>query len=359
MVYPFVENFQNDQERAIPFSLIGIIPFLGSLCVFVLLFKSQIEIDVEKIRYIGVFKTREMNLTEIGGYRMREGRFIVFLSRDNHEKIKIPLLFEPEEEFVAWVENNYKNLDENDWSEESKEALSSEKLGIDVAGRKQNLSRARRFVWKLGFAAVGLCVWSFAFPRPHELVMWFLVLFPLISVGVLPFFNGAVRLNTRGNSPYIMLAPVLLFPTLALDLKAFGEWNVLSWIPFWIPFFSIFLVSMALLFFLLEDIRKKSASLALAIFICGFYGYGTTVVLNGILDKSPPEVIETQILKKRVFSGKYGLSYYLTLAPWGSMKREEEVLVDGETYERHFVTAGPAKVILKRGYFNIPWILVY
>ena len=334
--------------------------FLGGYMAASIL-KSRFEIWSDRIRDVGIFKTDEIKLDDLAGYRMMDtkgGQVIKFISRNSPTVIRASLVFDDPVSFQNWVDKNVKNLDEADAREEEKEAETDDHLGGSREERKEKLKAAKQVIKFLGGAALALTLWGFIRPEPYHLVVGLLLAAPLISIGFLFGFGGAIRFNidNKTSSVYPSIDAAFLIPIVCLSLRAVLDWHLLAWDAFWVPFSCFTLALWGFLQMASQDARSKTSSLLVGVLFCAVWGYGTTVTLNGILDKGVPATYPTQVLAKRISTGKH-TSYYLNLAPWGPVAEPKEVDVGSRLYRQKSV-GDPMTVYLYGGAFHIPWYFV-
>jgi hypothetical protein len=201
-------------------------------------------------------------------------------------------------------------------------------------------------------------IWAIIKPEPYHYLVWTLVLLPIVTLGFIRHFDGALKLDERKTNASALpnVAIAFLLPCIGLALRAVIDFKILGWDNFWLPFATVSLSFFLLILYCAKDIRKMIGTALLLVIFCAVYGYATVISLNGILDQSPPTIYKASVIKKRISSGKH-TSYYLRLSPWGPVKGEEEVDVGKAVYEKHPVGTG-VEVIAKNGRLGIPWFLV-
>ncbi|WP_027360777.1 hypothetical protein [Desulforegula conservatrix] len=90
--------------------------------------------------------------------------------------------------------------------------------------------------------------------------------------------------------------------------------------------------------------------------MCFLYGASTTVLMNGILDNSKPEIYKVRVIEKKSCAGK-NRSSYLTLSPWSELKNPKEVDVGKYTYDFHEV-GDSVDVAVYKGKLGITWFKI-
>ena len=106
-----------------------------------------------------------------------------------------------------------------------------------------------------------------------------------------------------------------------------------------------------------EKLWEKILLGVMGLFLFFGYGFGTTVNINSVFDKSTPQVYEATVLSQRKSSGKH-TSYYLTVSPWiDGMTDQKEISVGSTVYKS--VNEGDVVLIrLHDGKLGIPWFSV-
>lgn len=104
--------------------------------------------------------------------------------------------------------------------------------------------------------------------------------------------------------------------------------------------------------------RKSSALLPMFVVTC-LYVYGTSVQLNVLLDRAPPESFQTTVLEKRYTRGsevrrRPRPTWKLKLAAWGPIAEARDVSVRSDLYEQ--VNVGDRVcIILHKGLLGLDW----
>lgn len=324
------------------------------------LYKSRFEIYADSVRDVGVFRTRELQISGIKGFRIeanRYGKSLCLEPKDpESKKIKAAMVFDREPELLDWLNRNLTNLDARDYQDELTQVAGDTRLGESPEERLGLLSRARLCTRIMTGLAVGVLLWAFFYPEPYDYVIWTAAAFPFVALGVLHYFKGAVKFDCAKNSAFPSIAPAFLLPALGLAVRAFIDFNILGWGNFWQPFGACSLSLFALVFLIARDVRQKIATAVLLLVFCALYGAAAVVCLNGILDTSTPAFYKAKVLEKRISRGKH-TSYYLKLSPWGPRTTKEDVDVGKNAYNRHQV-GDAVDVVVRKGRLEIPWFFI-
>ena len=100
--------------------------------------------------------------------------------------------------------------------------------------------------------------------------------------------------------------------------------------------------------------RQQRWALALVgVFAC-VYGYGVSLEINALADRSIARVHRVKVLAEFVSESSKIKSWYLTLAPWGPVSESEDINVPEAQYERT-KPGDTVCVQLKSGALQVAW----
>ena len=353
----FYANAWTDSKDYRALWVIGFL--LVFFCGFILHGKSyfRVETGSRKIRFVGLFGPREFELDEIEGYRSNDGkggRIIKFYPKGMGGKIILYFDSEEKNEFFHWVEQNFTDLDALDAKNEEKEAYSDERLGTNEAERKERLKAARGWNVRLMVAGIILCLWSFIWPHPYEVLYPLLILLPVLAIFMPLVFPGAVKFLLKLQTIYSTTIPIYIFPSIGLLISSSIEWKIIDAKPFWPPFWILTILMLILLLLFSGNDQKNFKTYLTAFLICAAYSGGTIHSLNCLLDKSAGVNYPSKVVYKHSHTSRGGTSYYVALSPWGPRLDDQEMDVSREVYYSH-PNGAPVTVNLKEGFFKIPW----
>ncbi|HXN35564.1 MAG TPA: hypothetical protein VN877_05300, partial [Opitutaceae bacterium] len=98
--------------------------------------------------------------------------------------------------------------------------------------------------------------------------------------------------------------------------------------------------------------RRTGAFLGLCL-ACLAQSYGLVLFLNCDFDRSVPAIHRTEVVSRRISTGKH-TSYYVSLGPWLGGQDEEEVSVGRSFYEAH--SEGSVVLVgVRGGALSMPW----
>ena len=202
------------------------------------------------------------------------------------------------------------------------------------------------FAYALTIIAVAAAGWALYDPRPYWLVVGLLAL--------LPWF--ALAATARGRRPDLYVP--LMLPGCVLGLRAVIDVQLLErWQPL-LPAAVIAFV-MAVLIRLTREDREFPLWLYLLLLVpvMSFYGYGSVVLANKLLDRSSPKLYLTFVYDRSMHKVSRQMVWDLRLGPWGPRKEAESVSVPRGLYEATQIDDGVC-VLLHPGAFGIRWFEV-
>lgn len=202
------------------------------------------------------------------------------------------------------------------------------------------------FAYALTITAVATAAWALYDPRPYWLVVGLLALLPWL----------ALMATARGRKPDLHVP--LMLPGCVLGLRAVIDVQLLErWQPL-LPAAAIAFV-MAVLIRLTREDREFPLWLYLLLFVpvMSFYGYGSVVLANKLLDRSSPKLYLTFVYDRSMHKVSRQMVWDLRLGPWGPRKEAESVSVPRGLYEATQIDDGVC-VLLHPGAFGIRWFEV-
>jgi hypothetical protein len=353
-------------EPGRPFNLesviVGIIFFgMGALLfayIFFVLPNKRIEINGEEIRQIGLFSTKSLTVREIDGYRLIADRTLTLVPRTpDRPMLKIDLILQNSLELVDWAQQYFKDLNATGYEEDLAEIYRDENLGASLEEKAKTFKGINKCcnVLNISFLLLGM-VWCGLWPRPYQMVIWFLAILPLVAMLFAIRFRGLVTLDAKRYSAYPSVVVAFLTAPLILAIRAVADWNILEWDKFWVPFALLSLGLLSAVYWLIPDLTKKFGKAMIFVLFCAAYGYGTTVTVNGILATSNYRRYHPKIIEKCSVINR-GVTYYITLSPWGPKKKDVEVRVRRWVYNKYSI-GDAATVYVRDGKFGIPFYFV-
>ena len=215
--------------------------------------------------------------------------------------------------------------------------------------------RAKTKAWILVGITVAACLWLYYYPVPYGLAVIIVGALPWLAVFIVARSHGLYRLCGRKSSCNPALTPVWLFPGLVLSIRAGYDMHILEWHAMVAIAVVISACFTAASVRVDTYLRGSKVTIAIVFLLSIFYGYGTAMIVNGLLDNSPSKQFEVTVERKYVdCGGRGGCIYNLRLAPWGGFAETSEIGVPHAFYDR-VASGGNVCVSLRPGTLHIPW----
>ncbi len=360
LIMPFVIGSENDIKT---FWILGPIS-LGIIALMVVglldTIKGKFVIDHDKIFTISTFSNRQLMYNEIKGYRITDKYIFIESNNEQKKKIKVSTYFGKVNEITEWLSENYSDLDILQANQEKEEILNNEEFGWTTEQREEKLLKAHKTAKILNWTGGLIGAWTLFFANPYEYAIIASIVFPIICVVVLKYFNGLIRIDERKDTAYPTIFWAIFAASMGLCLRALLDYNIFDYSKIWTPSSIIALTYIAVLTIGNKEFKFKKAKdyltiMGFSIFMFG-YGYGAIITLNCFYDKLEPEKFNATILSKRISSGK-STTYYFELTPWGQQKEIDEVSVPKDLYNK-LDQNDKVNIYFMKGQFEIPWFEV-
>lgn len=358
LIMPFIPGLNENLSPAIlwfsvPLSL-GMM-FLG-LVTLMDAIKGKFVIDFDRVKNVSTLGNRELLFTEIKGYRT-DDKYIYIESNAPHlKKVKVSKYTSGSAEIEGWLAERYPDLDRAKAEEEKEAIFANNDFGFSVEERTERFNQASSVAKTLNILGGVVGAWVIFFPRPYEIALWCAIAIPLLCLPVIKYYKGLIRIDKRKDSPYPSIFISLLLPCVGVFLRALLDYNIFDHTKIWMPMCVIALVMTAVVIIKNEELKsgKKAFGAILMITLLSLaYGFGLVIFVNCFYDQSAPEMFSSEVLSKRISSGKT-TSYYLELAPWGNRKTAEDVDVSKDFYFQ-VNQRDTVNIYFMKGKFDIPW----
>jgi hypothetical protein len=226
----------------------------------------------------------------------------------------------------------------------------------DTISSQAQVVLLKRWTKRINGATFCLAFWTVFWPQPYPLAIYACCLMPWLALAAVLTSKNMIGLDVNANSDYPDVGASFLTPGVALALRAFLDFQILSWQNFWPLFAALSLVLFLCVLHVEGGIRKLKANTAIILFFCATYAYASLICLNAVTDRSTRTVYQAHVLDKRISKGKHD-DYYLLLSPWGNRANAREIDVEKRVYARHN-KGETANVVVRKGRFKIPWYYV-
>jgi hypothetical protein len=205
-------------------------------------------------------------------------------------------------------------------------------------------------------------LYGFFFPRPYQYAILTCILLPFLTLLVIKYWKGLIRLDAEEGSAYPSAPVSITFPGLILSMRAMLDFSIDDYSKLWIPVTITAAVFTAAILMIenkgLSFKKGKTYLMILGFLMFTFaYGYGTVVTLNCSFDDSTPQLFSTTIVNKEKTKSRKYRTYDLYLSPWGKKTEIEKVSIDEDFYNQ-LQEGDEVSVYLFKGKLNIPWLIV-
>ena len=331
---------------------------LGAYLVLAML-KSKLILTADAIELRDTFATKHLLRSQIAGWRVLPTQYVstlVFLPRDPHaKKIKFPLTFKLDEQFESWLET-ITNLDVQDQTESLTQMQAQLDPSLTEEQREVTLFNAYRFAKYLTWASYVAAILGWFYPRPYSLVILVLAAIPPTAIYLGLSAKGVYQFDGKRNDARPSLAVPVIMPGMILALRALYDLSFLRWQQLLPPIFLVTLVLTSLIASADPKTGKQRWAYLATLLIAVGYAGGVTAMADSLLDHSTPQILQAQVLHKRISTGRH-TTWYLELAPWGPQDHPDEVSVHRSLYNS--VQPGQTVCIyLYPGTLKIPWFQV-
>jgi hypothetical protein len=334
------------------FALLG-----GYLAVSMLIFKVILSADAVEVQSLGSRQT--LRRDEIAGRRLLPTQYIStleFVPREKgKKKLKIGMTMRRDAAFDAWLAS-IPDLDAAELANSETQIASELEFRLTPEQRAETLGTARTTAKWLTRMAWAVSIWGWFYPRPYQLIMAILAVFPLIAVMLVVQSKGLYQVEGRRNDARPSLAIPFLFPGLILALRAITGIQFLRWMPF----LSLCLTGGCVLTLLIASVDRQTRDRRwgmLTIFLLAVaYTFGVSAQADELLDRSAPQVFRVAALSKRIAGGR-STAYYLRVEPWGPQPDANDVSVSRSLYN----SVAPEQTVCINflpGALKIPWYFV-
>jgi len=298
--------------------------------------------------------------SDIAGYRILPTQYISTLvfqpKAAERKKLKIPLYFRTDDAFGEWF-IDIPNLDREDLSQSMAQleaVVAHDSPGTDAT--EERIAGAYRTVKILNWAAGIASAWAWIYPNPYPLAMLAAGVVPFIIIVLLARSHGVYQIEGRRNDARPSLAGAFISPSCALAYRAIQDLHFLEWKPLLLA--TLALTAVLTIFLAQSDphFHNRAVAVISTFFIGTMLSFGVLAHFDVLADRSAPATHQTQVLAKRIESGR-STSYYLMVSAWGPRQHSDEIGVSRALYDA--VTPGqPVSIHLYSGALHLPWFSV-
>lgn len=353
--------FLSDTDLWVALTLVPVSLGMITLMVFGIIdaIKGKLIISDKTITRVGVLKNKTLKIEEVKGYRQDQNYIYLFPVATGLPKIKISQFYGNKGSLNKWLFKNFRDLDEIQSEEDTTEILQNPEFGDTVDDRNQKLATAQKVSKTLNAISFAMAFWVFIWPSPYQWVIVITMILPIAAFVAIHLFKGLIRVDGKQGSGYPNLHTSIIFPSMILALRAFIDYEVLSYDNFWLKGIIIAVVSAGMLLSASNELDIKKVRHLLTALVFGIimfcYSYGALIHINCFYDDGNPLVHSKKVLSKRKSTGKH-TRYYVEIKDWMSSDLVE-VPVDSDLYEALDI-GDQIRILEKSGKLDIPWYYV-
>ncbi|HPE56263.1 MAG TPA: GNAT family N-acetyltransferase [Bacteroidales bacterium] len=354
--------FDYESLSAVKYVFIPMGVILLGLAIMGLLevYKTRFIIGRNELTRIAPFYTRVLKFNEIKGTYERQSNLEILPKNARKKKLMISEYIKGYAGLSFYLRPKFPNYNVMGISPELDEIYNNESYGATMDDRKNKYIQNSKIVKRLNLASWIISIVSFFISFYIEFFIFILIPIPLFGIFLFWRLKGMIPLLEIKKTDLPSFSSNLLVPSLGLSLKPIFLNDILSFQNFWMPALIIVLVLTAFTLAALINTMKNHRViiyLSFAIIINSMYAYGTTLIINHVLDKSEAKVYKTVVLDKRIEYGKY-TNYYIKIDKWGPQSKIKDIDVD-KTFYNQTEIGDRVIIILHQGFFKIPYYNVY
>lgn len=357
MIMPFVDDTIHPQG-AFFFVPLGLGMFAFMLIGIRDAYRGRLEVYNDRFVQYTWLREKELLFSDVEGFRELPQYIFIESAIPEKKRLKISTYYGNLEELLWFLEQEFSNLNAKRFEEEEEKILNDPALGLDVAERTQRLEQARNIAQVLSYAGVGVLLWLFFYPSPYHWAMWAAFALPLIALPFLFIYKGIIRFDEMAGSAHPSISGALIAPSMGLGLRAFLDYDVLSYTKAWLPTGMISLAFVLIMILSLGQIDMERYKEYLKVLGIGLllvpFGFGATVFYNCYYDNGEPQGYVAEVRSQRISDGSRYTSYYLEIASEEDPSNSQEVSVSEELYFQ-VSTGDDVGVFEWPGRLGIPW----
>jgi hypothetical protein len=311
----------------------------------------------DRIETFNGFRRRRLRVEEVRAYRRHPKLFLIQLIPHDRRlrPVWVPSGILAEKHNISWIGALV------DAEQEAKVQLRRDyetdpRLGATNLERQMFMSFARR--WARVLTVIGWLIgaWLFFWPEPYELAIAAGIAVPACAIALFFWSHGFVRIAFGDKDPRPSVGAAFLPPGVALWVLSIDAVNhVDATVPGLLALGGGCALGAA---FVVID-KGLRTQVVFAFVLAGWaamYLYAALIFANAQLDPGTARVFRTEVLDKRVTTGK-GPKASLQLSPWGSVERPRDVTVPTALYDQ--TTRGDVVCVSERpGFLSWRWYTV-
>ncbi len=296
-------------------SALGVCAFM-----YVLSGKPSLTLYVDTVEVSTFFTTKRLHRYEVLHYSIHDQGFGIYeiILKPKHpsvKPIKISSVIKRDDVLNDWLES-LPNHDRMEAEEANAELARDPELGASPKERMARVNNARRVVYWVNAFAIGAMAWTAFYPRPYIAAVSIVTMLPWIAIAMAAFWPHLFRIDSKSDFGRPLLIIPFLFPGFILAIRAIVDFNLLDWrMPIVVGMIASFGISIVAAF-ADRGTPVRIGPILLILLMMVPYGYGATIAVNRLLDRSTPQYFPATVQGKHSSSGQ-GATYSVTLNSWG------------------------------------------
>lgn len=239
--------------------------------------------------------------------------------------------------------------------------LQCEDYGNNEEQRRARLASATLTAKGITVCSIILCLWSFLFPNIFTAyVLGGMLLIVPCSIITIIYYKGLLDFSLNTSSkvrPTLGFAFVIV--AFSLMFKGVMGYDLIdnNSVVFPAVVITLFIASCIWYFgkpSYIQPLFSYYYSTLLVPAIMFFYGMGGCIILNCSFDQSTVSQYQSTVLSKRILGSGKGKSYLVALSSWGHHKRDKEIDVRYELYNK-LDSGSTLRVHYHQGLLGLPW----
>jgi len=348
----------NDNPALFIFPILGI---AAAALIILNLIKRKIVITDYSIKYITLWSTKEIVIKDIKGFRMGSKAIFIYPFDEHAPKfaIKDTVSIGDKKGFIDWMNENFKDLNKEEFESAKSELLQDTNLGVTQEDREARYNTNKRYATWYSVGGVLFFVATTYLHIDSRILCIVLLLYPIPGILMMVYSKGLIRLFAKKNSAYLSVFIGILLPAVSLAFKSFIYINFISLNNLWVTAAIIAIVSFCVVFFISikQTNENVSTQVAFVIIFALVYGYGAATSINCDFDRAQPKIYRVKVIDHHVSHGSKSTSYYITIDGWREGYSSEDIDVTSSFYDS--VSIGSmVNVNLKPGTINVPWYYI-
>ena len=217
---------------------------IGALGICINLFKRRLILTVNDVTYISIWGARDLERSNIKGYRVGEKAIIIEPVQDGYKKIIIRDYFSlaDSKQLVASLGSYYKDLNKEEFEESKEEILHDSTFGATEDDRESALKSRRQYAMVFSFGGIGLFFFNTIVRQGSVILSAVELIYPLFGIALLAYGKGLVRLFAKKNSAYPSLFIGFVFASAVPVIAATLDAKILDYSNAWTPAVVVFLI---------------------------------------------------------------------------------------------------------------------